>query len=136
MFLTSEELKTHLYGENVAAITRSNETITAAAIDGAIAETKGYLGAYDTNAIFSASGANRNGLLLIFVKDIAVWHLIVLANPGIDYESREKRYNSAIAWLKGVQKGAIQPDLPKLEISESKPGPISYGSNQKRIQHY
>lgn len=136
MFLTPDELNTHLYGENVDAITRDDEAITASAIDGAIAEAKSYLGDFNTAVIFAASGSSRNALLLIFVKDIAVWHLINLSNPGIDFDLRQKRYDAAIAWLKGVQKGNITPDLPKLEISETKPGPISYGSNPKRIQHY
>jgi len=136
MFLTTEELKTHLYGENIEVLTREDETITTAAIDGAISEAKSYLGQYNTNNIFTASGSSRNALLLIFVKDIAVWHLINLDNPGIDFAVREKRYNSAIAWLKGVQKGDITPDLPKLATSVTKPGVVTYGSNPKRIQHF
>lgn len=136
MFLTPEELKTHLYGENVDAITRDDDTIVTASVDGAIAEAKSYLGEYDTDVIFTASGTSRNALLLIFVKDIAVWHLINLSNPGIDFDMRQKRYDSAIAWLKGVQKGNITPDLVKLAISETNPGAITYGSNPKRIQHY
>ena len=136
MFLTPEELKTHLYGENVDEITRDDDTITESAVDGAIAEAKGYLGDYNTDSIFGATGSNRNALLLIFVKDIAVWHLINLSNPGIDFELRQKRYDAAIAWLKGVQKGIVTPDLPKNAISETNPGTISYGSNPKRTQHY
>jgi len=136
MFLTPEELKTHLYGENVDAITRDDDTIVTAAVDGAISEAKGYLGDYNTDTIFGATGTNRNALLLIFVKDIAVWHLINLSNPGIDFDLRQKRYDAAIAWLKGVQKGNITPDLTKNEITETNPGSISYGSNPKRIQHY
>jgi len=136
MFLTPEELKTHLYGENVDAITRDDDTIVTASVDGAIAEAKGYLGDYNTDTIFGATGSNRNALLLIFVKDIAVWHLINLSNPGIDFELRQKRYDAAIAWLKGVQKGVVTPDLPKTAISETNPGTISYGSNPKRIQHF
>jgi phage gp36-like protein len=136
MFLTQEELKTHLYGENVDVITRDDDTIVTAAVDGAIAEAKSYLGDYNTESIFGASGTSRHALLLIFVKDIAVWHLINLSNPGIDFDMRQKRYDAAIAWLKGVQKGNITPDLPKNAISETNPGTISYGSNPKRIQHY
>ena len=136
MFLTQAELNTHIYGENIDVITREDDTIVAAAVDGALAEAKSYLGDYDTVSIFSATGTGRNALLLIFVKDIAVWHLINLSNPGIDYDMRQKRYDAAIAWLKGVQKGIVTPDLPKAEVSGTKPGTISYGSNTKRIQHF
>jgi len=43
-FLTKNELKTHLYEENVDVISRNDETILTAAIDAAVQEAKGYLG--------------------------------------------------------------------------------------------
>jgi len=134
-FLSVSELSTHLYGESGDAINRGDETIPQSAIDGAIAEAKSYLKDYDVAAIFAATGTNRNALLLIFVKDIAVWHYIQLANPGIDMELREKRYNAAISWLKGVQRGDISPDLPADETTDQ-PGKIIFGSNLKRGNHF
>lgn len=134
-FLTTTEINTHLYGEQSTAIHRGDETLLTSAIDGAIAEAKGYLSAYDATSIFAATGSNRNQLLLIFVKDIAVWHFINLANPGIDYDAREARYKSAIAWLKGVQKGDISPDLPA-DTDETQPGKVIFGSNTKRGNHF
>jgi len=72
-FLTKNELKTHLYEENVDVISRNDETILTAAIDAAVQEAKGYLGDYDVNSVFGATSGDRNALLLVFVKDIAVW---------------------------------------------------------------
>lgn len=137
MFLTTEELKTHLYSENVNIISRDDDTILTAAVDGAIAEAKGYLAAYDREEIFSTTGTRRNALLLIFVKDIAVWHFINLCNAGTEIDLRRHRYDRAIDWLKSVQKGDVSPDLP---VQEDKDGPvggiIKFGSNPKRNQHY
>ena len=137
MFLTIEEIKTHLYGEQVFAISGDDDTILTAAIDGAVSEAKGYLHAFDTVAIFTAGGDSRNALLLIFVKDIAVWHYINLANPGVELALKEKRYNAAIAWLKGVQKGDIVPDLPKPTDGSNSVIDSTFliGSNPKRSQH-
>lgn len=89
-FITAEELETHLYKENIDTISREDETILTAAVDAAIEEAYGYLGAYDRKKIFEATGGQRNPLLLIFVKDIAVWHFINLCNAGCDLELREK----------------------------------------------
>ena len=75
-----------------------------AAIDAAIAEAKGYLTRFDCTRVFSASGNKRNQLLLIFVKDIATWHLINLCNAGTDLKFRQDRYERAIDWLKAVQR--------------------------------
>lgn len=135
-FLTTEELGTHIYGENAELISRGDITIPQAAVDGAIAEAKSYLKKFDTTAVFNAAASARNALLLIFVKDIAVWHYIQLANPGIDIDLREKRYNAAIAWLKGVQKGDISPDLPETDDETFASGPVQFGSNPKRNQHF
>ena len=46
-FITPKELETHLYKENIEAISREDETILTAAIDAALQEAYGYLVAYD-----------------------------------------------------------------------------------------
>jgi phage gp36-like protein len=136
-FLTITELKTHLYNENVDVISRSDDTIVQAAIDAAIAEAKGYLAAFDVTTVFAATGSSRNALLLVFVKDIATWHFIVLCNAGVEMELRQDRYERAVAWLKAVQKGDIAPDLPAaIEADGETRGVIIFGSNTKREQHF
>lgn len=131
-FITIEELKTHLYDNQISLISGTDETLLTSAIDGAIAEARGYLHNYDTDKIFSET-SNRNSLLVIFIKDIAVWHYINLANPGIDLKLRQDRYNAAIAWLKGVQKGDIMPDLPVVQKDDT--NTITVGSNPPRNNH-
>lgn len=137
-FLSPEELKTHLYAENINVISRDDETILQAAIDAACQEAKSYLAAYDTAQIFAAVGSNRNALLLIFVKDISVWHFINLCNAGTELQLRQDRYERAIDWLKAVQKGDVSPDLPKIidESGNPKNRIITFGSNPKKNQHF
>ena len=121
-FLTPEELQTHLYKENIETIAREDDAIVAAAIDAAIEEASGYLGA--------------------FVKDIAVWHFINLCNAGTDLQLRQDRYERAVAWLKSVQRSEIKPNLPVMEDADGdgKPDPAAgeyiFGSNPKRSQHF
>ena len=140
MYITPEELKTHLYEANVRLIQGDDDTILLAAIDAAVQEAKGYLARYDLAAIFGAHGSERNALLLVFVKDIAVWHFITLCNAGVDMEFRRFRYERAISWLKAVQKGDVTPDLPILDADKDGepdlPGEYIYGSNPKRTQHF
>lgn len=136
-FITISELKTHLYTENVDVINRGDDTITQSAIDAAIAEAKSYLGAYDAATIFARTGSARNALLVVFVKDIAAWHFLVLCNAGTELQLRQDRYERAIAWLKAVQKGDVNPDLPLEEDEEGvETGIIIFGSNDKRDNHY
>ena len=110
-FITPKELETHLYKENIEAISREDETILTA-----VQEAYGYLGAYDRKKIFEATGSQRNALLLIFVKDIAVWHFVNLCNAGTDLQLRQDRYERAVAWLRQVQKSDIKPNLPIINI--------------------
>lgn len=140
MFLEVSELSTHIYNELVDAISRSVDDVPERAIDGAICEVKGYLGDFDTDNIFAKTGNDRHPLILLYCKDIAVWHFIVLANPNIEIALREKRYDSAIAWLKGVQSRKITPDLP-LKTADGSGGEVginrtSFGSNTKRRTHF
>ena len=136
-YLQNEEMRTHLYLDNIDTITEGDDTIMTAAIDAAMQEARGYLGAYDRDAIFSAQAEQRNALLLVFIKDIAAWHFLVLCNAGHELKLRQARYERAVAWLRAVQKGDVVPDLP-VTGSESGEGTdiIKYGSNAKREQHF
>ncbi|WP_295990509.1 phage protein Gp36 family protein [uncultured Alistipes sp.] len=140
-FLTPEELKTHLYKENIETIAREDETLVVAAIDAAMEEAYGYLGAYDRERIFAAEGTARNPLLLIFVKDIAVWHFINLCNAGTELELRQDRYERAVAWLRSVQRSETRPNLPAVDVdgdgkANAPAGEYIFGSNPKRSQQF
>ncbi len=111
-FLTTAEINTHLYGEVVNEINRTDATLLQTAIDAAIAEARGYLTMYDLVAIFAATGSSRNPILLLYIKDIAVWHFIQLSNPSVDMHLRMDRYEKAISWFGKVQSGKTNPDLP------------------------
>lgn len=138
MWVTKEDLATHLRNEQIAAIAREDETIVAAAIDGAVAEAKSYLKAFDVDVIFATVATERNQLLLIFVKDIAVFHLINLSNVNTGYEMRKQRYDRAIKWLESVQTGQVTPDLPikKDESGNAVETRVKFGGNTKREQHF
>lgn len=69
--------------------------------DRAIAEVRSYLSAiYDCEAIFSARGAERHQLILMFTLDIAIYHIFCQHNPYKISDIRKERYDSAIDWLK------------------------------------
>jgi len=126
-FLTPDEIKTHLYSEIVNMVDRTDNSVLQSAIDAAISEVKSYLSAFDTDAIFSSEGDDRNPILLLYTKDISVWHFIQLANPNTNLELRADRYEKAIAWLDKVMRGQVVPDLPM-------PAPPSDGDQNNFIK--
>jgi hypothetical protein len=88
----------NIYPEILDEITRADGgTLAAEAIDIAIAEAKMYLTRYDLVKIFGDSVTDVASIfadpyLTRLIKDLAVWQLIQLANPSINYEVYEKRY--------------------------------------------
>lgn len=136
-FLTAGELTSHLYSEVTDEINRGNPDFLSDAISAGIEEAKGYLTMlYDVTAIFSATGDGRNPILLLYVKDIAVWHYIQLANPSVDMELRLKRYEQAISWLGKVQSGKTNPVLPQPVAPVNAEGQLTtglkWGGNKRR----
>jgi phage gp36-like protein len=135
MYVQTDEITTHLGVEQIEAISDGDSTMIASAIDAAVVEAKGYLSAFDIEAELAKTGAARNALLVIFVKDIAVWHFVNICHVNTSMELRQDRYERAIAWLRAVQKGEVKPNLPELP-TEQQAAVITFSSNQKRNNHY
>ena len=137
-YLTPAEIKSHLKDEVVTDISEGDASLLQEAIDAAISEMRGYISFYDVDAILATTGTAREPILLMFTKDIAVWHFINLGNANIDMELRETRYKSAISWLKDVQKGNAVPNLPVLTSDDAtaQVGKIKYGSTPRRETRY
>lgn len=138
MFISIQEIYTHLYPESIRSISGQDEEDLIFALDAAIGEVKGYLHAYDTNKLFSAEGKQRNAYLLLMVKNVAVWHYINKANPNIDYNDRLYRYETTKKDLVDIQRGNSVPDFPKLENedgSQVNTSQFAFMSNPKRTNH-
>ncbi len=134
-YIEIEELKTHAYDEEIKEIIRQDETIALAAIDMAqeFAESK-LMKHYDIEAIFSQTGTERSPLLIKFIKDIAIWEIIGLSNPSIDYEDKKLRYQDAVNWLTAVYKG-MPANFPRKE-EEVSSSSFAFKSNPKRVNRY
>lgn len=111
--LLRQDFDTHMYPEIIGAIEREDDDILEKAIAAAEGEAKGYLSRYDIDTLFATVGDSRDPTLLMYIKDITMWHFILLANPDTDMELRRTRYEDAIKWLEKIQAGKIvQRDWP------------------------
>lgn len=108
-FITAADFKTRAYQEKIDAISQGDITLLPTAIATASAIAKGFIGRFDIADLFSKAGDDRDPLLLGWIKDIAVWEFIGLANPGIDYDDCATRRNNAIALLTKVQNSTFVP---------------------------
>lgn len=101
----------------------------------AISLIKGYLRPrYDVEAVFNAQGEERDMTLVGYAIDIALYYLVASLPQRMGFEIREKLFEQAVAWLKDVQRGNIQLDLPPAPPSpdgsdaDSATGPIRFGT--------
>lgn len=134
-------MTSHISQNTIDAVSEEDATIMQSAIDAAVLEAQGYCSRYRVDQLFenidSDPDYSRDSILLLHVKNMARWHFITLSNPTIDYEDAELRYNQAIKWLMGVQKGTIvPPSWPPLEEPEYGNKLFHISSRPKRNNHY
>ncbi len=134
-FLEKNELRTRDRIELIDAITESDDTIIDLVIDESIALMKSYLnGRFDVETIFAKTGDDRSNVILTFLKDIVTYRLYQIVSVEVTQTVKDG-YNNAMEWLKMSAKKEIVPDLPKT-ADQTTYGPILYGSNTKRDNHY
>lgn len=130
--ITIPDLATHIYPEGMDAISREDDTKVQEAIDSAILQASQYLARYNTSAIFATEDAEEKkqyANLITYVKDIAKWHFIAVANVTVDLDLAERRYSASLKELKDIREN-IQTGWPLLE-EEVSDKPFRSGSNPK-----
>ncbi|WP_107039957.1 phage protein Gp36 family protein [Brumimicrobium mesophilum] len=149
MYLSILELKTNKYAYILDQITEGDDTIIDTAIEVAIEEVKGYLMpnfkhefndgrlVYDVEAIFAATGTDRNALILSLTKTVTIWHVVDLCNADIIYEQTKERYDRALETLKMILDGKMTiGSLPQVDPAVTDPSgennqPFRFGSRPK-----
>lgn len=114
-------------------VSQTDEAIRTAAQKEAVEEISGYLRPkYDCDRIFSAEGEARNGQILMYACDIALYHMTSSTPMKMGMEIRKERYDRAIQWLEDVQSGKILPDIPEAvtDDGESAAPSVLFGSKK------
>lgn len=135
-FVQIEDYDASVHREILDALVRDDESLVEICEDRAIAEMRCYLSKrYDCDAIFSASGTERNQLILMMVIDIAVYHIFCIHNPQKLSQIRKDRYERAVEWMRAVADEEISiegvPLLPEDERAAK--ASLMFKSNRKRV---
>jgi phage gp36-like protein len=139
MFLSEDDYKTLIDRRVLDIVQQSDEIARAKAESMAVEEISGYLRTrYDVNKIFTSQGAERNSVIVMILIDITLYHLSSWLPARMSGEVRKERYDAAIKWLSGVQKGTIQPSLPTIDTdTDTDTGnPVKWGSATKNSYDY
>ena len=148
MFITPEEMKNVLYEYQMMQIAADDDDIVTDGIMAAISEVRGYFEAanarretagltqqqyaawklYDVEAIFGATGTQRNAFVVRLCQRIAAWNICDLANVDIINDRLKERYDLTIATLEKIA-GMGDHAQSRLVISEL-PSPADPGTPQ------
>lgn len=135
-FLLKEDFGSVIDNNLIDEITEFDDNKLDTAILEAVSFMKGYLNnRYDVQAIFLATGSDRNPIIMMYCKDIVVYNLHSILNPRKIPDKRGQRYNAAVNWLNEINQMIInQPDLPLTENDNSRDY-VKFGGNTKRDHH-
>jgi hypothetical protein len=135
MFLTKPDLYLKIIQPELAEITRGDDTLINTALVAAESEMRGWLfDTFDVDAIFTATGNERNPMLVDLGADIALYLLVARVQAGQDMADRQARYDRATAWLKASAKTELYNDLPRRVDTEQTH--IVYGGLPKRQNRF
>jgi len=137
-FIQEKDYALLISEENLEIITNASMANRITAENAAMEEMASYLrGRFDTQALFQQTGNARNRLILMYLVDMAVYHLLArLEVSGGVPENRKSRYDAAIAWLIDVADGKSNPELPVHPEEDAPGGVVSWGSAEKKTNNW
>lgn len=93
-----------------------------------------YLGVeYDLTDVLSATGNDRNPVLLEHAANMVCYYLFDSVSDAVEPTKFERKYARAIQWLKDVQQGRLQVDFPqKMDAADQEINQMRFGSLPKQ----
>ncbi len=129
-FLAKTDFKYSIDLTTLDALTGADDSIWVELSDEAVQEMKSFLNSrYDVAAIFAAIGLLRDKTIVMYCKDITLYHLYSIYSFRAIPKIRIDRYNHALQWLADVQAQKINPDGYPVNTTSL----IKSGSNDKRM---
>lgn len=112
-FLLPADYGLQIRDEIRGLLTDGNDVLLDQAATAAQVEMESYLrGRYDVAAVFAATGAARNAQVVMYLVDMALYHLHSRQNPRNVPQIRQDRYEQVISWLKMARRGELSVGLP------------------------
>jgi phage gp36-like protein len=140
-FLALEDYSVQIKSDLFTRLLEGDDTVRTKAEAKAISQAMSRLNVrYDINAVFAATGDARNEELVMYLVDMALYHIYSRMAPGQIPKLREDRYADALMWLKNVSSGDWQPLLPKVGDADGDgvddKEVVQWGSNTPRDPYY
>ncbi|MDO7877367.1 DUF1320 family protein [Hymenobacter sp. ASUV-10] len=118
-FLTATDYGLQIRDEIRGLLTDGSDPLLQAAALAAQSEMESYLrGRFDVEAIFTRTGEERSPVVVMYLVDMALYHLHSRQNPRNVPQIRQDRYDNALNWLKMARKGTISTGLPLENVTQ------------------
>ena len=131
-FLETEDYRFGIKIPTLLALVDGDDSIVHENTDEAVNEMKSYLGArYNVDELFAQTGEGRDKTLVMYCRDIALYHIFSIYNFRVMPTIRETRYKKAMLWLQEVSQQKLNPE--HFPVNEK--ALVKSGTNDKRINH-
>ncbi len=135
-FLTDTDYDTLIKDVNLAQVTGGIAAIRTQSELVAQQEIESYLNQrFQVSQIFNKTGTSRSAIIVMYMLDIALYHMHSRVTPRNIPQIRIDRYDSAIAWLKMASKGSITPDLPRISDESGEDVARSRFESNPKMKH-
>lgn len=138
-FITAEDIKVHIRDLFHNQITDEDEALMDSAEKSAIKKMKSMLRhRYDADAIFAATGGDRDELIVEYTVAIYLKRLVQRIKPGKVPVNIDEHAAEALDWLEMVAKGEITPELPAIaeDDEEQDAKSLLWGGARAPKDHY
>src|SRR5947207_12315131 len=110
-FLAKTDFKYSIDLTVLDALTGADDSIWVELSDEAVLEMKSFLNSrFDVTTIFTAVGLLRDKSIVMYCKDISLYHLYSIYSFKNIPQIRVNRYNHALQWLQDVNAQKINPE--------------------------
>lgn len=136
IFLETADLNKQIKAGNLNSIIENNTALLDDAELAALAEMQSYLrDRFDVATIFSATGTDRNSLLVMYLADMLLYHLHSRVAPLQMPEVRVTRYEAALEFLQDVNRGTLSLALPQTTEQAQKSDVLHVGENKRENRY-
>jgi len=136
-FLTDDDYDVQSRQELLAVIATSTVSREKAELMAQAMITEAINKRFDTAAIFSATGDDRSIIVIMYMIDLTLYILHSKTATRAMPKVREDRFTAAKEWLKLVNGGKLNPDLPETADADENENYLgSAGSNTQRFKEW
>jgi len=135
MYIDQTDLQKHIQEDLLLGLdfTVGDEVIITACAQ-AVSQLRSHLSArYAIAEELAKTLTDRDELLLMIAKDLAIYHIWTYNDATSIPASRKERYTAAVDYLKAANLGSVAVNIDPAAVVFS---PVGYGSNLKRVNHY